>query len=98
MENILFVSNETYESEIFFHGTQRKIILPKTPKIKCIFLILFSLSQILQDIFCVVIDFGGSLKRNEVRSDMIINTRQYRSPEVILECGWSYPSDMVPYI
>jgi serine/threonine protein kinase len=24
----------------------------------------------------------------------IINTRQYRSPEVILELGWSYPSDV----
>lgn len=42
---------------------------------------------------CVVIDFGGATYDHESKSS-IINTRQYRSPEVILGLGWSYPSDI----
>lgn len=41
----------------------------------------------------VVIDFGGATYDDESKSS-IINTRQYRSPEVILGLGWSYPSDI----
>eukprot|EP00815_Leptocylindrus_aporus_P005880 CAMPEP_0116058780 /NCGR_PEP_ID=MMETSP0322-20121206/5408_1 /TAXON_ID=163516 /ORGANISM="Leptocylindrus danicus var. apora, Strain B651" /LENGTH=694 /DNA_ID=CAMNT_0003543043 /DNA_START=57 /DNA_END=2141 /DNA_ORIENTATION=- len=42
-----------------------------------------------------VIDFGGATYENE-RKSSIINTRQYRAPEVILqhENTWSTPSDM----
>ena len=42
-----------------------------------------------------VIDFGGATYDNE-RKSSIINTRQYRAPEVILQHkdGWSTPSDM----
>jgi len=40
-----------------------------------------------------VIDFGGATY-NDSRKSTIINTRQYRSPEVLLELGWSYPSDL----
>jgi dual-specificity kinase/CDC-like kinase len=40
-----------------------------------------------------VIDFGGATYDDEKKST-IINTRQYRGPEVILELGWSYPSDV----
>jgi dual-specificity kinase/CDC-like kinase len=40
-----------------------------------------------------VIDFGGATYDNEKKSS-IINTRQYRAPEVILGCGWSMPSDL----
>lgn len=40
-----------------------------------------------------VIDFGGATYDYESKSS-IINTRQYRSPEVILGLGWSYPSDI----
>lgn len=42
-----------------------------------------------------VIDFGGATYDNEKKSS-IINTRQYRAPEVILqhEDQWSTPSDM----
>jgi dual-specificity kinase len=39
-----------------------------------------------------LIDFGGATFENEHHSK-IINTRQYRSPEVLLGLGWSYPSD-----
>ncbi|EQC33276.1 CMGC/CLK protein kinase [Saprolegnia diclina VS20] len=40
-----------------------------------------------------LIDFGGATYQDEARSG-IINTRQYRSPEVMLGLGWSYPSDI----
>ena len=40
-----------------------------------------------------VIDFGGATYDNEKKSS-VVNTRQYRAPEVILNLGWSMPSDM----
>jgi Protein kinase domain len=40
-----------------------------------------------------VIDFGGATYDSEKKSS-IVNTRQYRAPEVILGCGWSMPSDL----
>ena len=40
-----------------------------------------------------VIDFGGATYDNEKKSS-IVNTRQYRAPEVILDVGWSMPSDL----
>ncbi|TDH69276.1 hypothetical protein CCR75_002550 [Bremia lactucae] len=40
-----------------------------------------------------LIDFGGATYDDESKSS-VINTRQYRSPEVILGLGWSYPSDI----
>ncbi|GIX65792.1 cell-cycle-associated protein kinase CLK, putative [Babesia caballi] len=40
-----------------------------------------------------IIDFGSTIYEDDYHSS-IINTRQYRSPEVILDVGWSYASDM----
>jgi serine/threonine protein kinase len=40
-----------------------------------------------------LIDFGGAVF-DGMHHSRIINTRQYRSPEVILELGWSCPSDV----
>lgn len=40
-----------------------------------------------------VIDFGGATYDDEKKSS-IVNTRQYRAPEVILGLGWSMPSDL----
>mmetsp|Transcript_18089 Transcript_18089/g.23326 ORF Transcript_18089/g.23326 Transcript_18089/m.23326 type:complete len:299 (+) Transcript_18089:1058-1954(+) len=40
-----------------------------------------------------VIDFGGATYDDEHKSS-IINTRQYRGPEVILGLGWTFPSDL----
>ena len=40
-----------------------------------------------------VIDFGGATYDDEKKSS-VVNTRQYRAPEVILSCGWSMPSDL----
>jgi len=42
-----------------------------------------------------LIDFGGAVEMNSGKYQYeTINTRQYRSPEVILNIGWSYPSDI----
>lgn len=40
-----------------------------------------------------LIDFGGATFQDDHHS-RIVNTRQYRSPEVMLGLGWSYPSDL----
>jgi dual-specificity kinase/CDC-like kinase len=40
-----------------------------------------------------VIDFGGATYDHE-RKSSVVNTRQYRAPEVILGWGWSHPSDL----
>lgn len=40
-----------------------------------------------------LIDFGGACYDCDKKSS-VINTRQYRAPEVILGTGWSMPSDM----
>ena len=46
-----------------------------------------------QNIKVKLIDFGGATFDNEHKST-IVNTRQYRGPEVTLEAGWSFPSDI----
>mmetsp|Transcript_12337 Transcript_12337/g.18952 ORF Transcript_12337/g.18952 Transcript_12337/m.18952 type:complete len:546 (-) Transcript_12337:106-1743(-) len=40
-----------------------------------------------------IIDFGGATYDDEKKSS-VVNTRQYRAPEVILGLGWSMPSDL----
>ncbi len=40
-----------------------------------------------------MIDFGGATYDDEHKT-RIVNTRQYRAPEVVLESGWSFPSDL----
>jgi len=40
-----------------------------------------------------LIDFGGATFEDDHHS-RVINTRQYRSPEVMLGLGWSYESDL----
>jgi len=41
-----------------------------------------------------LIDFGGATYDNDKKKSSIVNTRQYRAPEVILGLGWSTPSDL----
>ena len=41
-----------------------------------------------------MIDFGGATYDDDEKKSTIVNTRQYRGPEVILEIGWSFPSDI----
>jgi serine/threonine protein kinase len=43
--------------------------------------------------WCAVIDFGGATFEHQ-RKSSIIQTRQYRAPEVILNTGWDAASDM----
>ncbi|CAE7251064.1 AFC2 [Symbiodinium necroappetens] len=40
-----------------------------------------------------IIDFGNTIREHD-RRETIINTRQYRGPEVILELGWDEKSDL----
>uniref|UniRef100_A0A5K3EG97 Protein kinase domain-containing protein n=1 Tax=Mesocestoides corti TaxID=53468 RepID=A0A5K3EG97_MESCO len=40
-----------------------------------------------------VIDFGSAVTEGE-RHPTTIQTRHYRAPEVVLECGWSYSADV----
>lgn len=40
-----------------------------------------------------VIDFGGATYEHDSHAS-IVNTRQYRAPEVILGMRWLYPSDL----
>ena len=40
-----------------------------------------------------MIDFGSATFDSEAKGG-VINTRQYRAPEVMLGQGWSMPSDM----
>ncbi|PVU90218.1 hypothetical protein BB559_004722 [Furculomyces boomerangus] len=40
-----------------------------------------------------IIDFGSSVYDHDYHPT-IVSTRHYRSPEVILDLGWSYPCDM----
>jgi serine/threonine protein kinase len=42
----------------------------------------------------LVIDFGGGTYDDEDDKATIVSTRQYRGPEVTLELGWSFPSDI----
>lgn len=41
-----------------------------------------------------LVDFGGATYDRDRKKTSIINTRQYRAPEVILGLGWSIPSDL----
>lgn len=41
-----------------------------------------------------MIDFGGATYERREKKTSIINTRQYRSPEVTLGLGWGIPSDI----
>merc|ERR1711934_544936 len=42
-----------------------------------------------------VIDFGGTRRTSTGRRHKsLVQTRQYRAPEVILEYGWSFPADL----
>ena len=53
----------------------------------------FSNQQVPESTRIKVIDFGGACYDHDKKST-IINTRQYRAPEVMLGTGWSMTSDM----
>ena len=41
-----------------------------------------------------LIDFGGATYDDDHHKSSVINTRQYRAPEVMLGAGWSFPADL----
>jgi len=49
--------------------------------------------KIVKDSRVVLIDFG-SATFNSQHHTRVVSTRHYRSPEVILNLGWSYPTDI----
>lgn len=63
-------------------------------KVRNLFMKFSSLHLILAFLFILVIDFGGATYDNDEDKATIINTRQYRGPEVSLKLGWSFPSDI----
>jgi serine/threonine protein kinase len=94
LENVLFYHTEmdTIISQKRGHEG-KQILVPRNPRIKSKF---FNINTDEVSDACssvTVIDFGGATYDNEKKSS-IVNTRQYRGPEVTLELGWSYPSDI----
>ena len=59
----------------------------------CTFFLLRQSNCFVYCVFPAVIDFGGATYDDE-RKSTVVNTRQYRGPEVVLELGWSFPSDV----
>jgi serine/threonine protein kinase len=49
--------------------------------------------QLPRDTSIKIIDFGSSIFAHEHHSQ-IIQTRQYRAPEVILSLGWDHKADL----
>jgi serine/threonine protein kinase len=92
LENVLFVHNTLITQQVEQDNKTHDILVPQNTRIKCmcwysVFLFLFC-------VVCLVIDFGGGTYDDEDDKATIINTRQYRGPEVTLEVGWSFPSDI----
>lgn len=86
--------NEECAKETVFHKGQKKsVLVPKDLSIKCKASI-SSAALVPSPSYVVVIDFGGATYEDDPRKSRIVNTRQYRGPEVILEVGWSFPSDV----
>ena len=44
--------------------------------------------------FTTVIDFGSAAYEEDGPHDWVVNTREYRAPEVILGMPWLYPCDV----
>lgn len=50
-------------------------------------------SKVLKNPLIQVIDFGSAIFDDEYHS-LIVSTRHYRAPEIVLGTGWSFPCDM----
>lgn len=89
LENILFVT-DTSIVNILSEATDKKSYKRIVNSVA------------LSDLTIKLIDFGGARfiksgsnkSRSRKHHYSIINTRQYRSPEVTIESGWSFPSDI----
>jgi len=79
LENVLLVDDNQIVEYLRTAATHKNYIKIEVPRLKI-----------------KLIDFGGAcvIEENESLRKSVINTRQYRSPEVTLESGWSFPSDI----
>eukprot|EP01038_Epipyxis_sp_PR26KG_P010722 gene10722-14398_t len=74
------------ENILFYHKSLQKETIKRNGKNHSIFTPVNSRIKL--------IDFGGATYDDDPQKSSVINTRQYRGPEVILELGWSFPSDI----
>lgn len=49
--------------------------------------------RVLEDTTIHIIDFGSAIFNDEYHS-LVVSTRHYRAPEIILGTGWSFPCDI----
>ena len=84
LENVLFLPGEDVfvDTEVMHRNEDGR--LQNNPR---------RVSQLPKFANIKIIDFGGATYNNAHKTS-IINTRQYRGPEVTLELDWSYPSDI----
>jgi hypothetical protein len=104
LENVLFVHSTTERVTVQHKGKTCHITLPVNPRIKCKLVrsqTTWKLTPfpLIPGVYVwrgwgctlggLVIDFGGATYEHENDKSRVINTRQYRGPEVILELNWS---------
>ena len=103
LENILFVDprREDYNiygrnfQECHFFGYSTEAHVRPGPPGKAWCPIAYPYLRLPKKPSIKLIDFGGAnFIVGDHKKKSIINTRQYRGPEVVLETGWSLPSDM----
>ncbi|CAI2379661.1 unnamed protein product [Moneuplotes crassus] len=98
-ENILFTCNKTVavhsKDEMPSQLENKKVIFQGMVESEDLYdESLYAEYQMMKNPDVKLIDFGGATKSDE-KGGRIINTRQYRSPEVILGCcNWDHKSDI----
>ena len=84
LENVLFADDD--EAITITNQHQQTLRIPKTKSIQ-------GFSSLFPVLSFIVIDFGSSAYSTEKRTG-IINTRQYRAPEVLVDLPWDEKSDI----
>lgn len=93
LENVLFVHSTMRSTTVYHRDRAYNVEIPVNPRIKskCSKKQFYQVHNVIQ---YQVIDFGGATFDDDPEKSRIVNTRQYRGPEVTLELGWSFPSDV----
>jgi len=103
LENILFVDQRREDFNIYgrkfqefhFFGYSTEAHVRPGPPGRAWCPIAYPYLRLPQTSSIKLIDFGGAnFIVGDHKKKSIVNTRQYRGPEVVLETGWSLPSDM----
>ncbi len=94
LENILFVHNTLVTETVRQRDHSYEVFVPRNTRIKSKRFHPSSPALLIFMAFSLVIDFGGATYDDDEDKAGVINTRQYRGPEVTLELGWSFPSDI----